>query len=381
MNMSFYEDKTAEILSKIDNVKCSIISTAIYKNQKKIIHKKINNISYFSLPNKYPEIFESNFSKCIHYFIKDNSNNILIFNQFYKINSDLQKYKKAKFFYSIHCPFSQNYSGKSNFFLKILQNIKNSLMLIKKYFRELQTIYQIQERTKSSIIYSSLFVKNYYTKSFLFFFFKKTLKNKSIFIPLCINNKKRNNFKFKIIKKKLRGHKLKISFLGRVTESKGIDHILNLCKILKNNRNFIFFIGGSTEKTYKNRLLNLKKKYNLSNLLLNLNGIPNEKIRSLYSLFDISLHFSNVDEGTSYSIMESMISKCIPISNYSEEMIKKKYGFVFNVLRYDQIIKLFNTLHKNKKDLLDIKQKSSNHIAKKYNQNILIKKYKLLLSV
>ena len=35
MKMSFYEDKSAEILSKIQGVKCLILSTALKKSQKK----------------------------------------------------------------------------------------------------------------------------------------------------------------------------------------------------------------------------------------------------------------------------------------------------------------------------------------------------------
>ena len=40
MKMSFYEDKTAEILSKIKGVKCLIVSTALKKDQKKKYLKK-----------------------------------------------------------------------------------------------------------------------------------------------------------------------------------------------------------------------------------------------------------------------------------------------------------------------------------------------------
>ena len=68
---------------------------------------------------------------------------------------------------------------------------------------------------------------------------------------------------------------------------------------------------------------------------------------SLYSLFDISLHLSNVPEGTSFSIMESMISKCIPIANYSSEMINNN-GYVFENFQYHQIKKIINKFLKEK---------------------------------
>ena len=81
------------------------------------------------------------------------------------------------------------------------------------------------------------------------------------------------------------------------------------------------------------------KKNKLKNLILNLDGIDNEDVCSLYSLFDISLHLSNVPEGTSYSIMEFMISKCIPIANYSSEMINNN-GYVLENFKYYEIKKI-----------------------------------------
>ena len=152
MKMSFYEDKTAEILSEDKNIKCFVISTALHKNQKKIIKKKINKVNYFSLPNNNPEVFDIRFSKLLIKLIQDEKKNYIIFNQFYKISENLNSYSKAIFLYSLHCPFSANFSNKLNLFFKIIHNLKNSLMLTKKYWRELNTISQIKNRKNSSII-------------------------------------------------------------------------------------------------------------------------------------------------------------------------------------------------------------------------------------
>ena len=111
MKMSFYEDKTAEILSENKNVKCFIISTALHKNQKNIIKKKINKVNYFSLPNNEPEVFNIKFSDLINKLVQDDKKNFIIFNQFYKIGKKLNDYSKASFFYSLHCPFSANFSA------------------------------------------------------------------------------------------------------------------------------------------------------------------------------------------------------------------------------------------------------------------------------
>ena len=77
-------------------------------------------------------------------------------------------------------------------------------------------------------------------------------------------------------------------------------------------------------------------------MILNLDGVDNEDVCSLYSLFDTSFHLSNVPEGTSYSIMESMISKCVPIANYSSEMISNNCGYVLENFKYHQIEKIIS---------------------------------------
>jgi glycosyltransferase involved in cell wall biosynthesis len=253
-------------------------------------------------------------------------------------------------------------------------------MLLKKYKRELKSINQIENRKKSSIIYSSEFVKNYYRSSKLFSIYKKTLENKSTFIPLCIKKNEKKIFKYKSLEKQLKNYKLKVSFIGRVCKSKGIDHILNITKKLKNNNDIIFFIGGATSQIDKKKILKFKKKYKLKNLILSLKGIANEEVRSLYSLFDVSLHFSNVPEGTSYSIIESMISSCIPMSNYSGEMIKRNHGYVFKEMNYNNIIYELEQLIDNQK-LTSMKIKSSQYIKLNYDENILIDNYKKKLSI
>ncbi len=380
MKMSFYEDKTAEILSENKNVKCFIISTALHKNQKNIIKKKINKVNYFSLPNNEPEVFNIKFSDLINKLVQDDKKNFIIFNQFYKIGKKLNDYSKASFFYSLHCPFSANFSNKFNLIFRTIHNLKNLIMLTKKYIRELKAINQIKIRKNSSIIYSSEFVKNYYTNNKLFYMYKKTLRDKSNLIPLCIKKKEKRKFKYKNLEKKLKNYTLKISFIGRVCTSKGIDHILNISRKLNKNPKIIFFIGGATDSADKEKIFKFKKKYNLKNLILNLKGIPNEEVRSLYSLFDISLHFSNVPEGTSYSIMESMISNCIPMSNYSSEMIKKEHGYVFNKINYEEIIFTIKKLINNK-NLTKMKKNSSKSIKLNYNENNLKNNFKEKLSI
>ena len=84
MKMSFYEDKTAEILSESKNIKCFIISTALNKNQKNIIKKKINKVNYFSLPNNEPEVFNIKFSKLLNKLVQDNKKIILSLINFIK---------------------------------------------------------------------------------------------------------------------------------------------------------------------------------------------------------------------------------------------------------------------------------------------------------
>ena len=380
MKMSFYEDKTAEILSKIKGVKCLIISTALKKSQKITFKKKINGIQYVCLPNDNPEVFNLKFSKILSKLIDDNPKNYLIFNQFYQLDKDLFNFKLANFIYSVHCPFSANFSNRNNLLMKIFQNLKNFPMLLIKYVRELKSIKQLEDRKKSFIIYSYKFVQNYYCNNILYFHMKSTLNNKSTFIPLCIKKKQKIKInKFNKLKYRLSKYKLKICFIGRVSISKGINHCLNLAKMFKYNNNVVFYIGGSTDLNFKKQVLKFKKKNKLKNLILNLDGVNNEDVCSLYSLFDISLHLSNIPEGTSYSIMESMISKCIPISNYSSEMIKS-YGYIFENSEYHEINRIINKFLKNK-NLKELKFNSSLHIKRNYSEEMIIKKYKNILTI
>ena len=379
MKMSFYEDKSAEILSKIQGVKCLILSTALKKSQKKIYKKKINGIEYLCFPNNSPETFNKKFSNLLCDFINDSSKNYLIFNQFYELDNNLYNFEKSNFLYSVHCPFSANYSNRDNFWMKIFQNFKNFPILFIKYLREIKSIKQIQNRNNSSIIYSSKFVKKFYTQNFLYYLFRETLTNKGKLIPLCIKKKSKIRKIIKL-KKKLKNYKLKICFIGRVSLSKGINHILNLCKIFKENKKIIFFVGGSTDPFIKEKIITFKKKHKLNNLILHLRGIDNENVRSFYSHFDLSIHLSNVPEGTSYSIMESMISQCAPISNYSSEMIHKNHGYVIKNFSYDKIFKIINKLVIEKK-IYKLKYNASQHIKQNYNEKVLIKKYKNILTI
>ena len=78
--------------------------------------------------------------------------------------------------------------------------------------------------------------------------------------------------------------------------------------------------------------------------------------------------------------MESMISNCIPMSNYSSEMIKKEHGYVFNKIDYDEIIFKINKLIDSKK-LIKLKKNSFKNINLNYNENILRKNFKAKLSI
>ena len=379
--MSFYEDKTAEILSKIKGIKCLILSTALKKNQKKINKKKINGIEYLCFPNNNPEVFNKKFSNLLSNFINDSSNNYLIFNQFYELSDKLYNFKKTNFIYSVHCPFSANYSNRNNFLIKIFHNLKNFPILLIKYLREIKSIQQIRNRNNSTIIYSSNFVKKYYTQNPLFYLFKNTLTKKGKIIPLCIKKRSKSKIsRINELENKLKNYKLKICFIGRVSISKGIDHILNLCKLFKGNKKVIFFIGGTTDPFMRKKIILLKKKQKLDNLILHLNGIDNEDVRTFYSYFDLSIHLSNVPEGTSYSIMESMISQCVPISNYSSEMILKDQGYVLENFSYDKIAGIINSLLIGKK-IDKLKYNSFQQIKKNYSESVLIRKYKRFLTV
>ena len=75
-----------------------------------------------------------------------------------------------------------------------------------------------------------------------------------------------------------------------------------------------------------------------------------------------------------------MISQCAPISNYSSEMIQKNHGYVIKNLSYDKIFKIINKLVIEKK-IYKLKYNASQHIKQNYNEKVLIKKYKNILTI
>ena len=115
-----------------------------------------------------------------------------------------------------------------------------------------------------------------YTK-FLYYLFKYAHKKRGD-DSFCIKNISKSKInRIKELKNKLKNYKLKICFIGRVSVSKGIDHILNLCKLFKNNKKVVFFIGGTTDFLIKEKYF-LLKKTKFKNLILHLNGINNEDV-------------------------------------------------------------------------------------------------------
>ena len=75
-----------------------------------------------------------------------------------------------------------------------------------------------------------------------------------------------------------------------------------------------------------------------------------------------------------------MISQCVPISNYSSEMILKDQGYVLENFSYDKIAGIINSLLIGKK-IDKLKYNSFQQIKKNYSESVLIRKYKRFLTV
>ena len=76
-------------------------------------------------------------------FINDSSKNYLIFNQFYELDNKLYDFKKTNFIYSVHCPFSANYSNRITFESFSKHKIFGTFF---KIFKEIKSVQQIQNR-------------------------------------------------------------------------------------------------------------------------------------------------------------------------------------------------------------------------------------------
>jgi len=133
------------------------------------------------------------------------------------------------------------------------------------------------------------------------------------------NEKYQNAIKYEKILRKEKS----IFYFGRVSEEKGVDKIIEIAKLLKNEEYKIYCIGeistdGKRRKYYDN-LLNIIKKNNLDNITF-FDYISAQKIHLAYQMADMIIVPSKIEEAFGMIVIEAMASGVPTICVYKGGM-------------------------------------------------------------
>jgi glycosyltransferase involved in cell wall biosynthesis len=106
-----------------------------------------------------------------------------------------------------------------------------------------------------------------------------------------------------------------IVFIGRLSPQKGLVYLIDSLYLLK-KKNYDFncmIIGRLEDNNYLKLLKSKINKYSLDDSVkINASGVSN--VADYYAISDIAVHPSIVNEGLSYSLLESMASSCAVIT-------------------------------------------------------------------
>lgn len=161
---------------------------------------------------------------------------------------------------------------------------------------------------------------------------------------------------------------LRIGYLGRITEEKGISYLLKACKELKEkNINFTIKIAGGEEKNTNfiplfSKLLNEKFKYE---------GIISGKSKSIFleniDIFILPSYF----EGLPMSLVESMSFGVVPITtdvgSINEIIENNINGLFIEVKDVDSIVTSIIKLSNNRELLKELSINAKRTIILKFN--------------
>ena len=253
---------------------------------------------------------------------------------------------------------------KSTIFTKFINSIINSL--IKKFSTKFVTV---SRASKKSLVKNCNFV----------------FKNK--FNPIVIHNGipkikiKRKNYLKKTIKKK---NEINICMLSRIVPNKGQEDLINMIINNKNNliiRKMNFYLIGDGESRYVEKLKTKCRKNNIKNIYFT--GFLNLESIKILTSFDLCLSLTRDYEGFGLTIGESMVAGTPVIATdvgAVKEFLNKKNGTLIKskneVMLKEKLIEFFEDRNKfNKKALL-----AKSNIDKKFNTNIMTKKYYSLIN-
>jgi glycosyltransferase involved in cell wall biosynthesis len=185
-------------------------------------------------------------------------------------------------------------------------------------------------------------------------------ENKKAFMAVGVNKKKIFNVPYVVnnnsfyIKNKKKNEKLKILFTGKLIHRKGCDILLKAVNLLNKKINFkknceIIIIGDGI---LKKELINLKKIYNLTNVIFK--GFKNQnQIKKFYKQSDLFIMPSR-NENWGLALNEAMAAKNAVIASdqigSARDLLKNNFnGYMFKNNDYKDLAKKINKIYSNKR--------------------------------
>ena len=161
--------------------------------------------------------------------------------------------------------------------------------------------------------------------------------NKGVIIPNGINTGEYNklpNAGFFELTYNVNVNSYKMLFLGRITWKKGLDILLPALKIIKEKiPNIILLIVGPDNEGYKNKLLKVIEKLNISQYIKFIGLLDKDGVKKAYVDSDIFV-LPSYSENFGLTIIESMACGCpVIISknvNIHEDISSENLGYVIN---------------------------------------------------
>ena len=183
------------------------------------------------------------------------------------------------------------------------------------------------------------------------------------FIPNSVNI---NKFKFLPLKK---SSKLKVLFVGRLSEERGLNLILDFIKNLPDFIDFTF-VGASSIHLPED----IKEHHDLSNIVF-LGNISNDRLPEFYQNADVVLNFVKVP-GISRITLEAMASgRPVVMLDIGDRtpIINKKTGFLIKE-DMEELIALLHHISENRISLADMSYQARKVIESEYSNYIILKK-------
>ena len=236
------------------------------------------------------------------------------------------------------------------------KEVNHRVNFISKYFFIL--IEKINFKIADSVIANGLDTKSYYEKKSGIKIFK---------IPNAVDQKLYNN----IIRKAFNDTKIKISFIGRLSQEKGILDFLKSIEVYfstKNTKTIKFEIIG--EGKLKKNVINFCSKYSSHNVCY-LGSFSNDKVIDYLSTTDCVVHLTysqqNGGGGISNSLLETVASQRLALCwdsiiyrqildelaniytflSFNKSIVKKKINrsmYLLNYYSYDHHINSLNSV-------------------------------------